>query len=565
MKQATIIKEKNIIEIKWINWNKEEWRNTLHFVQSNIIGRDFIKARKIWVAPLLEDNIKTLRENGFVIFGDMEINSPELIDESVNWCEIELPEDMFPDLRPYQLDFLRFMIWREGRGLCADDMGIGKTVEALSYLKLHPELRPALIVCPASIKLQWYREYYKWVGRENVQTLSGRIPNNYWEDYTYIINWDILSSKKYIKNETKENIIKGKKVIKPGEVIETIEVGWINVLEKIPFKVLIGDEIQAIGDPGRFRTKAFKKLAKRIPHLIGLSGTPIRSHPKQFFTTLNLIAPDIFPNRQRYLESFCDPKFNGFGWTYNGASHTEDLHRIVKSLMIRRRKKDVLKDLPDKIRSVVPLEVGSLSEYNEQYENYRNIEGKKYIEIENELKELQRSIFNLKKGMVVKWIKDFLDSGEKLFVGAYHRAVVEFLVEEFKDISVSIYGGTSAGDRDRAIQRFQKDDKIRLFIGNTIAAGVGIDGLQNVCSHAAIVELNGTSTDFLQFEDRLHRIGQDGCVNIYYLIAEGTIEDKLVKILDEGIKMIDAVMDGKVTESVDLLSELIKKCKEDEE
>lgn len=576
MKQATINRKKNIIEIKWFDQNKARWMDTLHFIKENIIGREFIKDVKIWEAPLLDDNIEALRNYGFQIFGEEII--PEDVNEDINWKDIDIPVEQFPDLRPYQLDFLRFMVWRNGRGLCADDMGTGKTVQALSYLKLFPDKRPALIVCPASVKLQWEREYRRWAAVDgkvgDITILSGRTP---WglahTNGTVIINWDILSTKQNICSECKNKVSKQKvkqeikfycsvceKLLKKENIVSK-EIGWINALEKIPFKALIGDEIQAIGDPKANRTKAFKKLAKKIPDLIGLSGTPIRSRPAQFFTMLNLIAPDIFSNRMQFQQSFCDPKFNGFGWVYNGATHVEELHKLVKPLMIRRRKSGVLKDLPSKIRTVVPLEIGDLSEYNRQYESFKSIEGKTYLEIKRELEGLQNTAFNLKKGMVVKWVKDFLDSGEKLVVGAYHRAVMRFLIEEFKDISVNVYGETSMKDRDVAIQRFQEDEKIKLFIGNILSAGVGIDGLQKVCSHSAIVELIWTPTDHLQFEDRLHRIGQDLPVNVNYLIAPGTIEDEIMLILDSKMKMIDAVIDGKKTDDIDLLSELIKKYK----
>jgi len=526
MKEATIDTENNIVNIKFKTSDSDDWHKTLDFIR-DLPGRDFNPTTKIWTVPALEENIKALKENGFDLSGGTE--KEVLADPREQYKDIDIPTELFPDLRPYQIECLRFLQWRKGRGLITDEMGTGKTVQALSYLKLHPEKRPVLIVVPASIKLQWKREFYKWTDDKNIEILSGRKTDKIYTKTSYIINWDIIKD-------------------------------WKRELMLVPFQIVIADEFQAIGDPSTQRSKAFRKITKNIPEFIGLSGTPIRSRPAQFFSALSLVNPVSFANRIKFLHRYCDPKFNGFGWEYKGITHEEELHKLISQVMIRRTKKEVLKDLPDKIRTVIPLEIDN-SEYNEKLDQFQNTSFDTKLDQMNELKSLNYTAFDAKKDIAVKWIREFLESGEKLVVYAHHRAVVKFLKDEFNKESVKIDGSSSQIQRDDAVKRFQKDNTVRLLIGNIIAAGAGIDGLQNVCSNAAFLELIWNSTDHLQAEDRLHRFGQKDCVNIYYLIASGTIEEDMAKILDGKMKMFDAVVDGKKTDDQDLLLELMKKYK----
>ncbi len=542
IKEATIDNETDTISVKFKLSDSQEWKRTLSFIKS-ISGRRFLMNEKIWEIPASKKNIEALEDFGFIIQKhqreEIRISKEEIKNK---WKRYNIPKESFKRLRPYQIDSLRFLKWREGRGLIGDDMGIGKTVQALSYLKLFPEKRPALVVCPATIKLQWKEEWRKWVGNDKVEILSGKTPYLLKKDRSYIINWEILL---WSKKEGKKKVL----------------LGWSDELKKIPFEVIIADEFQYIGNPDAYRTKGFVHLSKMVLDFIGLSGTPIRSRPAQFFTALNLADPELFPNRWKFYHRYCDPKFNGFGWQFKGASHIEELHALVSQVMIRRMKSEVLKDLPPKIRTVIPLEVqkGSDGEYNSKLEEIKNNQFDSVFELKKKLESLKFSAFAMKKEMIVKWIRDFLDSDEKLVVYAYHRSVIDFLYEEFKDISVKMYGGIGSKDREDAKSKFMNDDDIRLFIGNIISAGVGIDGLQNVCTNAVFVELIWSPFDHKQAEDRLHRMGQKGCVNIYYLVATETIEEDIIHVLDHKLRTITGIIDGKKTEDDDLLNKLIKK------
>jgi len=146
-------------------------------------------------------------------------------------------------------------------------------------------------------------------------------------------------------------------------------------------------------------------------------------------------------------------------------------------------------------------------------------------------------------------------------VFATHKKIIDALMKEFKGISVKIDGSVSSADREYAVQAFQNDKSIRLFVGNIQAAGVGIT--LTAASAVAFIELPWTPGDLVQAEDRCHRIGQNNNVNIYYLLANGTIEEKIAALLDEKKKVLSQVLDGKEVEESSLLSELIKNYTEE--
>jgi len=438
----------------------------------------------------------------------------------------------------------------------------GKTAQAIGYFKLHQELRPILIVCPASVKLNWAKEIERWSEEKSIQILFGTAPKPLSKSKWIIANYDILVQRE--KRDKSDKI--------------AIQ-GWVDELIKIGIKGIVIDENQFISNDKAIRTKAVKYLKKNIKGVkfIGLSGTPIRNRPSEFFTILNLIAPSIFPNRWKYLNRYCGPKFNGFGWSFDGATNIEELHELIAPYMIRRLKSEVLTQLPPKIKSIVPLEVESVA-----MKNYEDAEGefkewlKKNISSfavkQSQMEKLKQLAYLSKRNSVMQWIEDFLSSGQKLVVYVFHHIAADDICNKFKKSCVRIDGGTSAEDRQKAIDRFQNDPSINLFVGQIIAAGVGIDGLQNVCSDVAFIEFTFTPSDHSQAEDRLHRIRKDGNyenqITAYYLIAPGTIEDKIVNIILRKHDSVKRILDGKGEnffkgESLDITKDILKQYGEE--
>ena len=502
-------------------------------------GRRFHPDKKYWTAIITADSINKLKDAGFVIDAELEklLYQAEEMEK-----EIEV-SGLKKQLFPFQKVGVAFIEKRNGRALIADEMGLGKTIQAAAWLQLHPKKRPALILCPASLKLNWAKELRDTLStKDKVQILQGTKPYPITEDII-IINYDILNS-------------------------------WVETLQAINPQVLIIDEAHYIKNSSAIRTKATKKLAKGIPHVIALTGTPIVNRPIEGFNIFQILDRSLFPNFWTYVHQYCGARHNGFGWDFSGATNKEELNQILTStIMIRRRKADVLKDLPEKMYSFVPMELSNETEYRiaeEEFIEYlRGVKGKEAAEKAKKaehlvkIEALKQLAVKGKMKQAINWIRDFIEDGDMLVVFAVHKEVIDKLMNEFKDVAVKLYGECSQKERNEAVERFQNDPNIKLFIGNIQAAGVGLT--LTAASAVAFLELPWTPGELQQAEDRCHRIGQKNAVNIYYLLAENSVEYKLARLLDKKKKVLSAVIDGKLVEEKSLISELIESYQEGKE
>lgn len=432
----------------------------------------------------------------------------------------------------------------------------GKTVEALSWM-VYANAYPALYVVNAPTKLQWQEAYRKWVGATkkhypDVEVLNGKTPRPLSKYKSYIINWDVLSDWTGHYETIEKN----------GEtqVIYVCD----GPLSKVGFRLLVGDEVQAIGNPESQRAVAFKELSKIIPHCIGMSGTPAMSKPMQFWTLLSIVEPSMFKNFYMFKQRYCDPQNDGFGVKYNGASHIEELHELLVRCMLRRTKGEVMKDLPPKVMEVVPLEVEAsamAAYYEEEKAAFSDDTARGEREsARNKVAHLLRTAYALKEKSMLQWIEDFLESGKKLLLFAWHRSVVEVLYDTLKSYNPAlIYGGMSTTEREAARKKFIENPNCKVIVANIQAGGVGIDGFQDVCSDVAFAEFSHTPNFHRQAEDRLHRSGQHNSVTSYYLVAPGTVDMDAIEVLDARAKMLDGVLDGKETATTDLLTELLER------
>lgn len=430
--------------------------------------------------------------------------------------------------RPYQIECLKFLYKWNGRALIGDATGIGKTMEGISWVRDKPSHLPAIIICTAFTKKQWFREWRKWMGMSPVYIAKGIkpvTPKNGWGNRTIIINWDILHY-------------------------------WRRVLPFRTTRTIIADECQACGSLKTRRTKALIWLAKFSPYFIPMSGTPIRSKPGQFFPLLHIIDPKRFYSPLLFHQRYCKMYRNAYSGEIEekpGGKHLKELNSILSEYMIRREKKDVLTDLPPLAPpTVVPLEIQNRKEY-------------KYLEkqtIKNlsrtTLKKLKHSAFVHKRDAVVEWINGFLESGESLLVFAYHKSVLSFLEMSFGKRCTRVDGSITGKRRDTSVALF-KNRVVPLMFAQIEALGVGVDGLQNACSDCAFVEFGRRATDHEQAVGRLDRSGQTEGVNQYYLIAENTIDEDLMQTLDYQTKTLDNLIRGKETREDDLLTTIYKK------
>lgn len=489
---------------------------------------------KYWSAPLSIEAVEKLLDWGFVIDEDLrrfldksKVKVSDLKETSV----IGLKGQLFP----FQSIGVSFIEARNGRAIIGDEMGLGKTVQALAWLQMHPEKKPVVIVVPSSLKVNWAKEAEAWMTNPKVQILSGTNPNLPIIGEIIIINYDILPY-------------------------------WVDRLLKIRPQVLITDECHYFKNNSAKRTKAVKALGKNIPHVIALSGTPIVNRPVEFYNAIKLVDNTVVPDFFRYAQRYCGARHNGYGWDFSGATNTEELHqKLVSTIMIRRKKSDVLKELPDKIRAFLPMELSNEKEYRMAEANFiafvrqqkgalaaaRASNAQALAEIEG----LKQLAVAGKLEQAIDWIRDFIEIDGKLVVFAVHKFVIDALMEAFGKVAVKIDGSVLLTDRDKAVEAFQKNPNIRLFVGNIKAAGVGLT--LTAASNVAFLELPWTPGDLSQAEDRCHRIGQKDSVTIHYLLASNTIEERIARLIDKKRKILDQVLDGIHTEEDSMLSELM--------
>lgn len=568
-KRATVIPdpkspEKQVIRLDFpFSWD------TVNMVKM-ITGRRFYSDKKYWTIPLSPEATKRLKDNGFWLAP--EIEEMLKVQEPKPVKKITLPK-MKRELFPFQVQGVQFIEDRNGRAIVGDEMGLGKTIQAIAWIEMNQKKRPVIIVAPAHLKINWRKEIQDTVlTKPKIRILKGTQPYDLSKDKAdiYIVNYDILPNDyKKVQND-RGKWVKG---WKPEHEIPYS--GWVDYLRDIKPKVLIFDEAHYCKNNSALRTKAMKKLVKGIPHVIALTGTPIVNRPVEGFNIVNMVDKTIFPDWWAFTHRYCAPKHNGFGWDFSGASNTEELHEKLKEVMIRRKKEDVLKDLPPKLYSFVPMEMNNYKEYKQAEDSFiawlgneKRLAGASDQEVSEAMAKARKAehlvrIEGLKQLCVagkmnaaIDWIRNFLDeNGNKLVVFAVHKAVIDRLMKEFGNIAVKVDGSCSSEQRDAAVVTFQNDPKVKLFVGNIRAAGTGLT--LTAASSVAFLELPWTPGELVQAEDRCHRIGQKNTVNVYYLLADMTIENDIAELLDEKRKVLDAVLDGKTEADTPLLTELI--------
>jgi SWI/SNF-related matrix-associated actin-dependent regulator 1 of chromatin subfamily A len=417
--------------------------------------------------------------------------------------------------------------WK-GRGLIGSEQGTGKTVVSLALIDRNPKWLPAVIVCPAHLKWNWQNEFRTHIDME-ADILSGLKPDmdKLEGRKAVIINYDILYA-------------------------------WLPHLKYWKPKMVIADECQAVCAPSSRRTKALASLVEDVPHFIPMSGTPITNRTIEFWPVLNMLDQDAWPNRYTFGHRYCKPKRNPFsgGWDFKGCSKPEELNRILRQkYMVRRLKRDVLKDLPDKMFNTVKLKLTNkqMKEYRGAKESLRdwlrvNYSGGKKDAARSEafqrVNVLRQLTADLKLPHVIEWIETFLESGEKLIAFGWHRRIVQAVHIKFKQ-SVLVNGDTPGRERQEAADRFNTDKDCNLYVGNIQAAGSGWSA--KACSNVGLMELPWKPADVGQTLDRAHGIGrgQAGITTSgWFLLADDTQDVKMLDLLAEKQKNLDRVLDG---------------------
>ncbi len=341
---------------------------------------------------------------------------------------------------------------------------------------------------------------------------------------------------------------------------------WVDWLRaRRPRCIILDEPQQAMLTPTARRAKAAAALCAKVPHVLGLSGTPLMNRPIELFQILQILRPDVWPSRVAYGWAYCEPRLNRGRWEYKGANNLPALHRQLREVcMVRRLKSEVLQELPPKLRRVVPIELTDYSEYYEARDNYRNwllanhptrARRALWQAALTQLGYLLRLCGKLKYQAVVQWVDDWLAAGDgKILLFAKHRAMVAALQKRYAGQCVAIHGGVPTKQRRGAVMQFQGDKRCRVFIGNEAATtGITLTAANTV----GFTELYWRPGDHAQAAARCHRIGTTETIWENYLVARETIEVKLCGLLQRKQDTLNAVLDGGNAAPLDILDLLM--------
>jgi len=518
-KAEAILKNKDTILLDFDAFSTDYYLTKVQEMPS----RTYMPELKKWKCPLNIVTVEYLSKVGFNI--DPAIKKAL---KRPKFAKID-PQLLLP-LRDYQQGGIGFIDNRNGRVLIGDPTGTGKTAQAIGWMH-YRQMYPTLIVCPASLKLNWEREILKFIGKKSVVLSGSPKKNQRLEGDIIIINYDIIAK-------------------------------WTTILLKKNFKLLIADESHFLKNANRKRSKAVLKLSGKIPHVLPMTATAVENSPMDLWNIFRMIDKDLFPSKHNFGVRYCGGFHNGWGWQYKGATNINELKQILANYMIRRKKSDILKELPQKQRIVVPLELTNKNQYRKAERDFTRWYNQKENKI-NVLAKLAalRQIANKGKfDQIVEWIDNYLEGGEKLIVFGIHTELVEGIAKAFKGRSVLLYGKMTPKQKQESIDKFQRDKKVVLMSANIKTGGVGLN--LTAAPATCFVELPWNPAILEQAESRIDRIGQlaDKIFN-YYLIAPNTIEGDIMDLLDSKQKVMDKILNDKKTDIMDLLVELIKKVK----
>jgi superfamily II DNA or RNA helicase len=448
------------------------------------------------------------------------------------------------ELKPFQRAGVAYLLERR-RAFLADEQGLGKTIEALAALQAD-EAFPAVVVCPANLKLNWERETRVWLPGRSVERWSGLGARGHGEEQSgaaepqaladiTIVNFDILAAR------------------------------LPELLAGSP-RALVIDEAHLCKNAGAKRTQAAQRLAAAIPLdglVLALSGTPVVNRPAELVAQLRILGRlDEFGSGARFSARFKGPDAH------------QRLHWHLRARCFARRlKRDVLPQLPAKTRSVVPIELDNEAEYRlaerdlvawlrSQPLDLRDLDAKVAAALRAErlvrLNALKLLAARGKLAAALAWLHDFRCSGEPLVVFARHREIQRAVIERFPE-ALHILGEDSQPAREGALRAFQEGEGEGMIVCSLEVAGQGLTLTR--ASSVAFLELDWTPARHDQAEDRCHRIGQRDAVNAYYLLAAETVDETIARLLERKRSVIGAVTDGLAEDAGGVLDALVRELR----
>ena len=413
-------------------------------------------------------------------------------------------------LRPYQvsgIEQLMAITRQRHAALLADEPGLGKTIQVAGYInRTYP--KSVIIVCPASLRLNWDNELTAWL------------------DYENLVEWhcEILSYEAVASGKNRRDY----------------------------YDLAVFDEAHYLKNTAAKRTKACFSI--NAANKLFLTGTPVVNRPMEMFPILKACGLKL--NKTDFGKRYCGGRLvpikfrpvKKYAWDFSGASNIPELNAALrKSVMVRRTKKEVLAELPQKIRQIVELEStlpeseSLRSAVNAMFDGFTsaaaNIKELQKVAFE-ELAKARLDIARAKLPYVLRFAEDILEEENKLVIFAYHREIVDAIAEHFALSAVKLYGGMTDKQKNDAVVAFQQGTA-KVFVGQITAAGTG---LTLTAAHTVLfAELDWVPGNIIQCEDRCHRFGQTEPVRVFHITCRESVDARMVKALVDKQKTIESV------------------------
>jgi len=424
------------------------------------------------------------------------------------------------ELMPYQVEGASFLA-NSKTALLADDPGLGKSAQAIRACDKAMALY-VLVICPASVVENWKREINMF--REgDWSAVVTSYDKAVGADYARILaaHWDviIIDEGHFLKGLTtkRTTAIYGKNATLKNALVSKASQVWV------------------------------------------LTATPMPNNASELYTHLRALAPDAITSPKtglpwtyhQFILGYCATRNNGFGLQIVGSKNEAKLNAKLSTFMLRRRKKDVLKDLPPLRFADLWLEGSVEGIDTEEAELIRKVlaeegvEGLRKLAFDGGVAKLRRMTGMTKALPAAKWIKDWLENtppDRKIVVFAHHKDVIEVLYDELHHCAVQVHGSINQIERQRNVDRLQKDPSIRVFIGQITAAGVGITLTK--ASDLLFVESSWVPAENEQAAQRIHRIGQTEPCLVRFAMVANSIDEDIQRAVARKMQSISMVVDG---------------------
>lgn len=552
------------------------WDNKIQFHYENVKESDIVRIEEFAKTKRLRyKNALRLKSEGYSI-------------DNVDYSFMKIQP------HPYQKEAVQFFEEVGGVALLGDSPGVGKSLAAIAYATKN-KLK-TLLICPASLKLNWRKEIlkfthekayifkYKPKKKENTINYS---PGeslfhiiNYESLDTYLkfdvhhkcqnqfCNWEATSQIKKIK--TCPNCFKEKSVKSRNTQICKLSDKDGMELNIQDYDLVVLDEAHFIKENSINRTKIVKTAFKSVRKKLLLTGTAIKNRPYEFFSLLNFLDEFEWVNVHNFGIKYCDGQVDDYDhWHYDGHSNLEELYERISYLFLRRLKKDVLKHLPPKTYTIIPIDLSP-----EQFRDYKKLE-KGIVDETNEsdpnmshlgrIQKLKQFTSMVNAENAIEFIQNYIDGDEKIVVFTQFLSTADFIYEKFKECAVLFNGQKNMQEKNFAVETFMNDEKCKVFVGTIGAAGVGIT--LTSASICLFIDRPWEPGSEEQCEDRIHRANQTASnIQIIKMICQQTIDEDIDKLLAAKKEIVSKVLDGEYIENkkefsifYDLLKILISK------